>query len=165
MNISKTPTLKGGQMITIAYFIGIILILFIVYKLLGKIGIVKTSAKRQAEKTAGKSIDQLRTDDIFNPDYFKGKTFKQLGNNTAKKYATDIRNSLAGFGTNEETIFSTFGKLDNKIQVSEVVNQYKLLHGFPLYIMSDNLQSDLLDELTKTEVSTLMNIINNLPNK
>jgi len=160
----KVPELKGGQMITLAYFVGILVVLFIVYRLLSKVGLVKTVAQQRtaAEQTA--AVDMLRTDDYFNPDYYKTAKYKQLGTNTANQYAKDLRSAMAGVGTDEELIYSTFGKLANKAQISEIADQYRSIYGFPFYIMSDNLQADLLDELTKEEVSNMMNIINQLPN-
>jgi hypothetical protein len=161
----KVPELKGGQMMTLAYFIGILVALFIVYRLLSKVGLVKTVAQQRtaAEETA--AVEMLRTDEYFNPDYYKTQKYKQLGTNTALQYAKDLRDAMAGLGTDEESIFTTFGKLSNKAQISEIADQYRGLYGFPFYIKSDNLQADLLDELTKSETATLMNIINQLPNK
>ena len=154
----KAPDLKSGQMITIAYLIGMVVVLFIVYKLLVKVGIIKSSAKKRAEAEQGAAVDMLRTDEYWKPDYYKGLSFKSLGSNAATLYAQTIRAGLRGFGTNEEKINVTFGKLFNKCNVSEVSEKYYLQYG-------RDLQTDLLNDLSDKEVASLMNIINGLPNK
>jgi len=156
--MTKIPELKTGQMITLAYFIGILVILFIVYKLLGKVGIIKTSAKRKAEAASEQAVESLRSDDYFNPAYYKGKQFKSIGANAANLYAQYLHEALSGVGTDEELIYSTFGKLYNKTNISEVAASYFLQYG-------KDLQAGLLDDLNKKEAVPLMDIINNLPER
>jgi hypothetical protein len=106
----------------------------------------------------------LMTDEYFNPNYYMKVKAKLIGTNTASDYAKKLRNAMAGIGTDENEIFTIFGKLYNKANISEIAEQYQKQYGFPFYIMSDNLQADLLDELNDEEVTTMMNIINELPN-
>lgn len=152
----KTPDLKSGQMITIAYLVGLLVVLFIVYKLLIKVGLIKSPAKKRAQAEAEAAVEMLRTDDYFSPDYYKGRQFKSLGSNQANLFAQQIRKALRGFGTNEEELYTTFSKLYNKCNVSEVAESYQLQY-------KNNLQADLLNDLNDKEVAELMNIINGLP--
>jgi hypothetical protein len=160
MKASNIPELKGGQMITLLYFIGIVIILFIVIKLLQKFGLIKTAAQKRTETEQTAATEMLRTDDYFSPDYYKGRNFKSLGTNSANEYATSIHDSIYGFlkvNTNAEPILTTFGKLYNKCNVSEVSAFYNLQYG-------RDMQADLLNNLNKGHITDLMNIVNGLPN-
>jgi hypothetical protein len=154
----KAPDLKQNQMVTIAYIIGMGILLFIVYKLLVKVGLIKSAAKKRAEAEQGAAVEMLRTDDYWKPDYYKGLAFKSIGSNAATLYAQTIRAGMRGFGTNEEKILVTFGKIFNKCNVSEISEKYATQYG-------RDLQADLLNDLSDKEVASLMNIVNGLPNK
>jgi hypothetical protein len=159
----KTPELKPGQMITIAYFIGILVILFIVYRLLSKIGLVQTVKEKNDTVKEDKAVETLRTYDYFNPALYEGKTFKGLDIQTVNDYARALRSSMAGFGTDEEKIYSIFGSLPSKYAISQLSDIYQKQYSF-LSSMTDNLKADLLNELDAGEVKTLIDIINSLPN-
>jgi hypothetical protein len=156
--MSKVPELKGGQMLTIAYVIGIIVILFIVYKLLQKVGIIKTAAARKLETDKVVSTEAVRTSDIFDPTYFAKVNHTTIGLSKANMYAEELHNAMVGWGTDEEAIYATFGKLYNKVNVSEVAAAYQVNY-------SQDLQSDLLNELSEKELVPLWDIINKLPNR
>jgi len=156
--MAKVPELKGGQMITIAYFIGILVILFIVYKILGATGLVKTKAKKIEEKAEENAVNEVRTNDIFNPEYYFDKKYQSLGNQYITMYSNELRKAMQGIGTNEEAIFVVFGKLMNKCQVSELAAGYK-------YKFQRDLKTDLLNELSASDIATIMSIVNKLPNK
>ena len=160
----NAPELKANQMITIAYFIGIIIVLFIVYRILNSVGLVKTAADKKNEEVKKAAVATLRTEEYFNPDYYADKSFHSLDIDTAILYAKQIRAAMMGLGTDEESLYTIFGQLPSKTAVSQVAYQYKRQYGFPFYIKSDNLKVDLLNELTPAEVETLMNIIDKLPN-
>jgi hypothetical protein len=160
----KVPELKGNQMITIAYMIGIIVALYIVYKILNSVGLLKTPADKRADEVKQAAVAAIRVEEYFDPDYYSDKSFHSLDVDTAIKYAKDLRTAMQGFGTDEESIYTIFGNLPSKTSVSQLAWYYKRQYGFPFYIMSDNLRVDLLNELTPAEVQTLMDIINKLPN-
>jgi len=152
----NVPTLKSGQMITLAYFIGILIVLYIVYKLLGKVGIIKTAAKRKEEKAEVIAETELRTSEYFDPMFLKDRDGYSPLKSLAAKYATDLRDALRGMGTNEEKIFTTFGKLTSKWNISEVALNYQVKY-------ERDLLTDLLNDLTEAEQLTLFNIIDKLP--
>ncbi len=158
MKASSVPELKTGQMMTIAYLIAIVIVLFIVYKILTAVGLIKTAAKRRELKAETAAESELRDMDYFNFNILKGnKTYKPLGD-PAKQYAYDIHKALKGWGTNEERIFTTFGKLNNNLNIAEVALCYK--QGF-----NADMLTDILNDLNDNEKLDLFNIINKLPNK
>jgi len=151
----KAP--EPQKIIGFAYLAGFILVLFIIYKLLSAVGIIKTGKQKRAAKERQEAVASLRTEEYFNPDFYRDKKFKSIGSNAAILYAQQLRKSMRGLGTDEEAIYSVFGKLMNKCNISEVAaayyNQYKR-----------DLQTDLNNELTDRDTVPLMEIINGLPN-
>jgi hypothetical protein len=160
----KAPELNTNQMVTIGYFIGILIILYIVYKILNSVGLLKTPADKRDDALKAAAVTSLRLDSYFDPSYFQSvTTYNGLTVNDATSKALALRNAMAGLGTDEEKIYTIFGGLPSKTSISEIANRYKDQYGFPFYIMSDDLKADLLNELNATEVSTLMSIIDGLP--
>lgn len=149
----------SNKLISIAIFIGIVVALFIVYKILGATGLVKTSAKKKEIAEENAAIDTVRTADIFDPTYyfkFEGK-FKSLGNNKITQMSNELFKALVGPGTDEERIYIVFGNIYNKLNVSELAAGYK-------YKFNRDLRLDLLGDLSKRDMATLMALINKLPN-
>lgn len=142
----------SNKIISVAMILGLLVVMFIVYKILGGLGLIKTAAKKKQEQ----AVEDIRTLEYFNPDLYKGKSFKSIGTNAASQYAEDIRKAIRGVGTNEELIYSTFNKLYNKLNISEVADAYGRKY-------SRDMQSDLLDDLGNKEMATLMELINSLP--
>ena len=149
----------SNKLISIAIFIGIIVALFIVYKILAATGLVKTSASRKEDADEALAIDTVRTADIFDPTYyfkFEGK-FKSLGNNKITQMSNELFKALVGPGTDEERIYIVFGNIYNKLNVSELAAGYKFKFG-------RDLRLDLLGDLGKSDMATLMALVNKLPN-
>ena len=160
----KAPELNTNQMVTIGYFIGILIILYIVYKILNAVGLLKSQADKRDDALKAAAVTSLRLDSYFDPNYFQSvNNYNGLSVGDATDKALSLRNAMAGIGTDEEKIYSIFGGLPSKTAISEVSNRYKDQYGFPFYIMSDDLKTDLLNELDATEVTTLMSIIDSLP--
>lgn len=146
-----------GKILNVVYLAGFLIALFVVYKLLSALGIIKSAKRRRTIEEQNAAVDMLRTDEYFDPAYYKGQKFKSIGGNAANLYAQHLRKALGGAGTDEELVYATFGKLFNKCNVSEVAARYYLQYG-------KDLQADLLGDLSKKEVAELMEIINDLPN-
>jgi HSP90 family molecular chaperone len=160
----KAPELNTNQMVTIGYFIGILIVLYIVYKILNAVGLLKTPADKRDDALKAAAVTSLRLDSYFDPDYYTTvSVYNGMTVDDATKAAKDLRDAMAGIGTDEEKIYTIFGDLPSKTALSEVSNRYKAQYGFPFYIMSDDLKTDLLNELNATEVTTLMSIIDGLP--
>jgi len=157
----KVPELKGGQMITLLYIAGFAIALFIVYKILSAVGIIKTAKVKRAEKAQDIAISNVRSNIYFDPMYLKGKTstYKAL-KDTATTAAIDIHDSIYGFlkiGTNAERIFSIFSSLQNKLNISEVALNYKLKYN-------RDLRADLINNLSDQHILDLDNMLDKLPN-
>ena len=160
MKSSSVPELKGGQMVTILYGIGIIVLLYIVYKAMQKVGLIQSRASK--EKAA--AVQNLTTDAYFNPLYLQDKVgqFKALGANTATLYAQQIHHDLYyifNIYPDTDDLNVVFGRLFNKCNVAEIALYYTSQYN-------RDLQADLLYKLTiKSDVVNLMNIVNALPDK
>lgn len=152
----KVPS--TDKIISIVTIIGFLIALFVVYKILAGVGLIKTAAKKRSLAEQNAAVDMMRTDEYFDPAYYRSQKFKSIGSNAANLYAQQIRKALRGIGTDEEMIYSTFGKLFNRCNVSEVAASYFLQYG-------NSLQTDLLNDLNKKEIAELMNIINEMPTK
>lgn len=139
------------------YLIGGLIGLFIIYKILSGTGLLKTREGKAKDKLKDLSLSNFRTMDEFNPAFKDSHTFAQIGLNAAALYAEDLRQAMRGFGTNEERVYSTFGKLKCKGNISEVASQYFLK-------FKRDLRTDILNDLTDKEIVILDEIINTLPN-
>lgn len=146
------------KIISVVTIIGFLIALFVVYKILTGIGLIKTAKKKRSIAEQEAAVEMMRTDEYFDPAYFKSQKFKSIGSSAANLYAQQLRKAVRGAGTDEEMIYSVFGKLFNKVNVSEVAASYYLQYG-------KSLQADLLNDLSKAEIANVMNIINDLPNK
>lgn len=152
-----------NKLMSIFMLIGIIVALFIVYKVLNSFGLVKTAAQKRDIVKNKAAVSDIRVDQYFDPDYYSDKSFHGLDVDVAIETAKHLRNAMAGLGTDEEAIYAIFGHLPSKTAISQLSYYYKRQYGFPFYIMSDNLRVDLLNELNAEEVKSLMDIIDNLP--
>lgn len=130
-----------------------IIILLVLDKILKAFGIKKSKKELDREE----SVVDLTTEKAFDPYYHKGKTFKPLGMNQSIIYADLLRKAVRGWGTDEDQIYSVFGQLDNKTQISEIADQYKLKYD-------RDLLGDILGDLTAKEKEKLWSIIKTLKN-
>lgn len=146
--------METNDKIKIALTVAVIaIVVFLVYKLAGKIGLVKTREQKEKDK----AVESLTLSEYFNPSYYKNKSAKPLGNSIADSFAKDIRKALKGFGTNEDLIYSTFAKLKNKVNISELADTYNIKY-------KADLKADIMNDLNDKEKAKLMFIINSLPN-
>lgn len=162
----NVPDLKGGQMITIAYIIGILVVLFIVYKIMAGIGLVKTAKERKTEAKEETAVTDLRSSPYFDPLFLKGKTgYTPLGA-TADTYAELLKKGIfsglfgatLGWNTDEEKIYSAFTSIGTKYRIAEVALAYNSKYD-------RDLRTDLMNNLGSDEALTLSDLINNLPTK
>lgn len=142
----------SGKIISTVYIIGAILALFIVYRILSAVGIIKSGKKKKADQAKERALSDIRTMEEFNPLWGDTATFARIGDSPADKYAEDLRKAMRGLGTKEENIYSTFAKLKNRGNISEVAKAYQKK-------FKRDLRSDILKELTDKEVSLLYTVI------
>lgn len=137
--------------------IGALLVLFFLNKILTMIGIRKSRTKLEKEE-AEQSLNTMK---YFEPNFHKTEPHKKLGESMAQFYAKELNKAWRffrpTFGVNEDLIFSTFGKLGNKVQISEVAEQYYLMK-------KEDLRTRIMKELNASEAVKLFNIIKSLPN-
>lgn len=148
----ETP--DTGKILSAVYIAGFLIALFIIYRILGAIGIIKTGAKRREAKKEAAAATTLRELPYFDPLFLKGDTtYKPFGKGS--QVAAALRNAMSGLGTDEEKIFTTFAKLPSKKSISEVALWYGADYKRVLIV-------DLLNELNDAEKVTLADIIDKL---
>ncbi len=150
----KTPT--KDQVIVYIYIAGGLLGAYFIYKVMAKLGLIKTASDRKEEQ----AVAELREYDYFNPMVLKDHSWARLGETQAKNFALELYRAMHGsvifgLGTDEEAIYSVFGKMTDKYQIAEVSGWYQIQ-------FDKSLLSDILNELNDSEKATLMNIINNI---
>lgn len=137
------------------FLVGALFCLFFLNKILRRTGIFKSKRKKEVEE----NLKEIRTINYFNPVYKNSVTgYKEIADQHAVKSATIIRKAVRGFGTKEENIFSVFQNLYNKVNISQIAEKYFMKY-------KRDMKADILRDLNKKEKSTLMNIINQLPDK
>jgi hypothetical protein len=145
--------METNDKIKIAAFLVIaVLVIIIVWRILGKVGLVKSKEAKQKES----AVEDFNTLRQFEQGYSKGKTFAPLGKVVSDIYAKELYNAHGVLNDNEDQVYSTFGKLKNKMNISEVSDSF-----YNLYKKDLRAYLGFLDPAEKTK---LMGIINRLPN-
>lgn len=136
--------------------VGLLFVLFFLNKILTLVGIRKSKTRIEKDE-AEESLNTMR---YFEQGYYKTVPHKPLGYTMAGQYAKDLNKAWKFFRptltVDEDLIFSTFGKLDNKVQISEVVEQY-------YFLRKEDLRSRIMKELNRKEQVKLFKIIQSLP--
>ena len=147
-----------GKIISVVYIGAALIVVFLIYKIFAGVGLIKTTAKKKELSKRTEAEAKLRSSEYFNPLFLKGRLdqYKNKLGNQAKDYSGQLRKAIAGLGTNEETIFSIFGRLKNKWNIGEISMYYR-------GSFNRDLLSDLLNDLTDKEQLILWDIINKLP--
>lgn len=149
-NGSSAP--DTGKIMTGVYLFAALLAIFVIYKILAGIGLIKTKKKKLADLKKETAMNEFRTIPYFNPSYKDSHSFTPIGVNAASLYADHLRKAIRGMGTNEELIYTTFAGLKCKGNISEVSNQYYLRYN-------RDLRTDLLNDLNEKEITKLYDII------
>jgi hypothetical protein len=135
-----------------AALVVIILVIIIVWRILGKIGLIE-SKEAKRKKAA---VEDLRSSPYFDPEYAKGRSFKQLGLPVAETIAKQVYRAKGVFNDDEESVYAAFAKLKNKAQISEVAQAFQSLY-------KKDMQAYILGFLAEKEMEKLQLIINKLP--
>lgn len=143
-----------NKIMSIVYISGLLIVLFIIYKILSSLGIIKTGKAKAQDKAESKAETLLRTSEYFNPLLIK-KYPDYIPINPTEQ-AKELRKAFRGLGTDEEKIYTVFGRLKNKLNVSELALTYKAEYG-------NDLATVILNDMTDKEQLILMDIINKLP--
>jgi len=148
----------SNKLMSAAYIVALLLILFFVYKILAGFGIVKTAKKKKEQAAKEAAINDLRGVEQFTPDVniLAERQGYKLTSASAQIYAETLRKAIRGLGTDEEAIFSIFSRLQSKRDITEIATAYRSKYD-------RDLLTDLLNDMTDKEKAKLMIIINNLP--
>jgi len=133
--------------------IAAIFVIIIVWRVLGKVGLVESKESRQKKE----AVENFQTSPYFDKDYYKNKSFKSLGAEPAKQYAKEIYNTHGVFNDSEDTLYSIFGNLKNKVNISEVAEQFYKLYG-------KDMKGYIANFLDDKEQAKLQTVISKLPN-
>lgn len=155
MNVPSTD-----KVMSIAMLIGIVIVLFIVYKILAATGLIKTQEQKKLAEEKSVAEVTLLGNDYFNPKLFHDRLnkYRSLGLKGANQEAAKLHDAIFRFGTDEAKIFSVFLNLFCKVNISEISAAYQVNYN-------SDLKLDLVDELNKTDMAKLVDIINKLPNQ
>lgn len=140
--------------------IPIIIILFVIFLLLKRFGLIRTREQRKAakekkqQKIERKAIDTTITkEQYFKPTYWrKVSANRLLPEKTARTYATNLRSALKKFGQIQATkVMAIFNTLTDKAQVSQLSFYYQANY-------ERDMVTDLINNLKKAELLKLYNV-------
>lgn len=153
------------------YTLAAIVVLFVVYQVMKRTGLIKTFAQRKTARLVEKSARNekittgtqkaqtkdvkilLSASDFFNPALWKDQSADLLmKQDVARSKATNIRSALKGPGTNESKVMKAFRNLTSKYMVSQIAFHYAAN-------FKRDLLTDLVSDMNKTELNELYNII------
>lgn len=163
--MNKIPVIMPEGRKTLAFIVILGLLVYIVFLILKRLGLVKSKTERDTKKEVEeyKASEKLGYSNIskmpyFDPRYYKTYTPKLhtlLPPSVALNKAVEINNAFGIFNDNEDALFGAFQNLEYKHQISQVAesfyNKYK-----------KDLRNTLISKLSKSEVSRIVNIINSL---
>lgn len=164
--------MKKINPVFVGYGIAIILIFWIAYLLLKKVGLIRkktaeeketevvkegtklTKAKSKALQTDVQNI--MQNSGLFSPTKWQSIPPSYLLNTpTAKIKAKSIEDSFGFFNDDEEQIYAVFRSLTDKGQVSQIAYEYANL-------FNSDLLGDLFEYLGKNELYNIWIIILNI---
>lgn len=145
-----------GKIISIVYIIAGLIVLLLIYKIMSGLGIIKTAKKKAKDKAESEAEEKLRSLPYFDPLLTKKyPDYRPMGSQS-HVMVKELRKALKGLGTNEEALYNIFGRLKNKLNISELSLFYKVDY-------KRDLGTDLMNELNDSEQLTLLKIIDKLP--
>lgn len=142
-----------------AYGLLTIIVIWVLYLVMKKIGLIQDKASKIEEEQKAKNIVAITETDIFRPSTHEttGKGLSVLvPSSTAIEWAKDIKNAFGWINDDEEAIYNVFRKMTNQLQVSQVANAYSELFNSDLF-------GDLDYYFSEVELSNVWNIIKTLP--
>lgn len=149
----ETP--DSGKIIQVMQVVAGLIVMFLIYKIMTGLGLIKTGKKKEEEKQKEAAAEGLRASEYFDRMLIAEKPFLALGNES-KVLAKSLRKALRGFGTDEETVYSVFSRLKNKYQISELTFNFYAEY-------KKDLLAELMTDLTDKEQVILWDIINKIP--
>ena len=155
-----------------AYFLLTIVSLFILYQVMKRLGLVQTSYIRKHDKEQEelkneqelkeiKAVSDLNSAPWMSPDFYKKyPASSYMSDQEAIAAANKLGNAMGSrwwHDDDEPAVYNVFRSLDNKIQVSQVAEEYANM-------WNKDLAGYLIERLNSEEISMILDIINQLPN-
>lgn len=143
----------------VLYGLLIIVVLWIIYLLMKRIGLIKTQADIKEVKERTEAVQNLENSKYFDPNLYKQTSYGYahlLPSTTANYYAKEIKSSWGWFNDDEERVYSAFRSLTSKIQISQVADAYAQLY-------KSDLLGDIVHYFNAKEKAFLWKIIDSKP--
>lgn len=149
-----------------AYFLITVVVLFILYFTLKRIGIIRPESKAEKDAKAGAvktltNLNQMVIDfkefKYWDPEYMNVIPFGlRLSYNKATNIAKEIEDSWGWLNDDERRIYNAFSQVPKQRDIASVAYYYNDLFG-------KDLRSDLIDRLNKDEMRNIWQIIQSKP--
>jgi 3-methyladenine DNA glycosylase AlkD len=148
----NVPNIKKDEVMSILYLGAMLIAVFLVYKIFRGVGLIKNRDREQTREEKEQAASELRSSAYFDT----GRTFVPSLGSQAVILATELRKAIRGIGTNEEAIFTVFGRLKSKQNITEIAVAYKKE-------FKHDLLTDILNDLTAKEQVILWDMISKIP--
>lgn len=166
----KAPELDNAQIKTIAFIIISIIVLYIVYVLLKRVGLIRTSKQKEVAKIKDEQNKekaeiekQLLNADLLNPNFQNSSSVDQnllLSDAAANNYASTLHDSMRKFlgiiMSNANEAIGVFQELTYAPQVSQIAQAFEDQYGL-------SLSSTIQDYFSKADLINIYSIINKIP--
>jgi len=142
---------KEGMYKWIAIGIAAIALIWVIYKVLKSVGLIKTAGERQYTEDKNLAQSDIMKVDFFKPSYYKGKkvTKTKAG---AKLLAKQFNEAVRFYGTDESKLAAVIAQLRTKADVSFLNEAIIANYGY-------DFRDRLIDELDSAE---LLNVLRQL---
>ena len=153
-----------------AYFLVTVIVLFILYFLLKRIGIIKSKEPKEVRDAKAKQIDTItnlnqmvidfKESMLFNPSSMNAIPFaNRMSYSRATDLAKEIEDAWAKWywpNDDENAIYKAFSSIDKQLDVSSIAYYYRQL-------FDKDLRSDIIDKMTNSEIRNIWAIIQSKP--
>lgn len=129
---------------------------FVVYKVLQKVGIVKTQSEREEAASIEKTQSLPDSENFFSPTMKLPKGSVVLTPKAAADFAEFLYNSAHWYGDDEERIYNTFRQMKTRSMVTSIAIAFNKKYGKDMYYW-------LKDVLSSSELATVISIVNSKP--
>lgn len=139
----------------LAIGIAALALIWIIYKVLHSIGLIKTAKEREYSEEKDLAQSEIMKIPYFSPSYYKKVKKVSFTREKMRMLAKDFDNAVKNWGTDESKLAGVLAQLKRKSDVS-YLNDF-LITGYK-YDMRDR----LIDELDKTELVNVLRQLNGL---
>jgi hypothetical protein len=159
MDIQKTPVLSSGQMKTIGFLILIVVIIYALYVILERMGLIRTkaqkdmaAAKDKASMAATQAEKTIQNTTVLNPNYHLQPSVPEenlLSDMLADSLTDKLQSSMSKFlgiiTSSVSEALAVIAQLTHKAQMSQIASLYNIKFG-------RSLSSDLSDWFTDNDL-------------